>query len=96
MATGEDTENPKQIYERIMARFLEYREELTVKQTRLDDEWAAHTPKGNMSAHQFYPVFEKMCFELDEVGLGKSKREKFLSICEGWVSRGEVRFSPAI
>ena len=58
------------------------------KQSRLDAEWKACTPKGKLTAHQFLPVFQELVRELEQAGLAKLETELFLEylrrVCQHW------------
>ena len=70
--------NPEQVYERIKSKHLLFSESVEEREIRVDSEHAALL-KGKLTGHQFEPLFERSIAELEEIGLGKTPRELFLS-----------------
>ena len=66
------------MYKRIKAKHLLFTESPEEREIRVDAEHVA-LAKGKMTGHQFEPLFEASVTELETVGLGKSKRELYLS-----------------
>ena len=66
------------MYKRIKAKHLMFSESPEEREIRVDAEHVA-LAKGKMTGHQFEPLFEASVTELETVGLGKSKRELYLS-----------------
>ncbi|CAJ1456426.1 unnamed protein product [Effrenium voratum] len=75
---GEIEKDPEKVYKRIKAKHLMFSESPEEREIRVDAEHVA-LAKGKMTGHQFEPLFEASVTELETVGLGKSKRELYLS-----------------
>ena len=75
---GEIEKDPEKVYKRIKAKHLLFTESPEEREIRVDAEHVA-LAKGKMTGHQFEPLFEASVTELETVGLGKSKRELYLS-----------------
>ena len=70
--------DPASVYERIKSKHLLFSESVEEREIRVDSEHAALL-KGKLTGHQFEPLFERSIAELEEIGLGKTPRELFLS-----------------
>ena len=75
---GEIEKDPEKVYKRIKAKHLMFSESPEEREIRVDAEHVA-LAKGKMTGHQFEPLFEASVTERETVGLGKSKRELYLS-----------------
>ena len=84
--------DPEGVYERIKAKHLLFSESVEEREIRVDSEHAAMV-KGKLTGHQFEPLFERSIAELEDIGLGKTARELFLSYIRkiGPVLQKEVR-----
>ena len=70
--------DPASVYERIKSKHLLFSESVEEREIRVDSEHAALL-KGKLTGHQFEPLFERSIAELEEIGLGKTPKELFLS-----------------
>ena len=70
-------EGPGDVYKEVKARHFRFIETATEKQLRVSSEWH-NLAKGKNNALQFEAEWERIHAELEEVGLGKNKLEKFL------------------
>ena len=84
--------DPASVYERIKSKHLLFSESVEEREIRVDSEHAALL-KGKLTGHQFEPLFERSIAELEEIGLGKTPRELFLSYLRkvGPVLQKEIR-----
>ena len=76
--SGEVLSDPKAVYDHIKFRHLVFGNSRDEKEIRVDSEHAL-LMKGNLSGHEFAPLFEASIAELEPVGLGKTSRELYLS-----------------
>ena len=88
-AVGSDADA---VYEKIKSKHLVFSESVEEREIRVDSEHAA-LMKGKLTGHQFEPLFERSIAELEEIGLGKTPRELFLSYLRkvGPVLQKEIR-----
>ena len=88
-AVGSDADS---VYEKIKSKHLLFSESVEEREIRVDSEHAA-LMKGKLTGHQFEPLFERSIAELEEIGLGKTPRELFLSYLRkvGPVLQKEIR-----
>ena len=88
-AVGSDADA---VYEKIKSKHLLFSESVEEREIRVDSEHAA-LMKGKLTGHQFEPLFERSIAELEEIGLGKTPRELFLSYLRkvGPVLQKEIR-----
>ena len=84
--------DPASVYERIKSKHLLFSESVEEREIRVDSEHAALL-KGKLTGHQFEPLFARSIAELEEIGLGKTPRELFLSYLRkvGPVLQKEIR-----
>ena len=73
--------DPAAVYQMIKAKHLLFTETPDEKEIRVNKEFNG-LMKGKMLGHQFEPVFDAAIANLEEVGLGKSKRELYLAYVE--------------
>jgi hypothetical protein len=72
----------KEIYDDVKERLMKFTETIMERQLRVRREWDALTKTRQMSALQFEAGWERILAELEESGLGKTEREKFLAYIE--------------
>ena len=91
-AQGNVEADPASVCERIKSKHLLFSESVEEREIRVDSEHAALL-KGKLTGHQFEPLFERSIAELEEIGLGKTPRELFLSYLRkvGPVLQKEIR-----
>ena len=76
--TGEVVDDPEAVYLRIKNKHLMFGESREEREVRIDGEHQALV-KGQLSGHQFEPLFEASVADLESVGLEKTPRELYLS-----------------
>ena len=75
---GEMQKDPMAVYVNIKEKLMRFVETPMEKETRILAEWDA-LHKGNLSALQFEPWWDKSLSDLAEVGLSRTERELFLA-----------------
>ena len=73
--------DPAAVYQMIKSKHLLFTETPDEKEIRVNREFNA-LMKGKMMGHQFEPAFDAVIANLEEVGLGKSRRELYLAYVE--------------
>ena len=71
-------ENPGKVYDLIKTRLLEFQETIPEKRSRYLFEFSMMN-KGQLTAHQWQPVFEEGLTNLASVGMSRNENEAFIA-----------------
>ena len=74
--------NPQQLYKEIKDELMQFAETAVEKQVRIRNQWRSFSKTKYMTALEFSTKFIKFSTQLEEVGLGLSKAEKYMCYIE--------------